>query len=61
MLTANPKVHLHLLWLKCFSCLPELTCFTVFEQIKLGRELLPEQHIKPSTTTMYGDILYFNF
>jgi len=45
MLTANPKVHLHLLWLKCFSCLPELTCFTVFEQIKLGRELLPEQHI----------------
>jgi hypothetical protein len=47
--------------LKCFTCLPELTCFTVFEQIKLGRELLPEQHIKPPTSTMYGDILNFNF
>lgn len=60
MLTENPKVHLRLLLLKCFSSLPELTCFTVFEQIKLGRELLPEQHIKPSITAMYGYILYLS-
>lgn len=42
MFEENRKVHL-LLSLGFQSSLSELTCFAVFEQIKHGRKLLPEQ------------------
>jgi hypothetical protein len=44
MPNANPKVHLlFFLGLINISLIfSELTYFTVFEQVKLGRELLPE-------------------
>lgn len=51
--------YIFLLWLAFQLSLSELTCFTVFEQIKDGRKLLPEQrHNEPSWLAMYGDVSF---
>jgi hypothetical protein len=42
MLKAITKVHLWFFVLRFSLIFSELTCFRVLEQIKLGRELLPE-------------------
>jgi hypothetical protein len=42
MLKEIPEVHLWFFVLRFSLIFSELTCFTVSQQIKLGRELLPE-------------------